>query len=292
MSTRPAKNESSFDRRVVTSSTALVGLSSILTSSSSLGGVTGRGKFSKSGFCASDVLGLVPNVKIPGLDAPCVDSPNRGAASFSGEVEGAPNLKANENAGFGSFDASFCTITGGLADSPGDGVEVDCSRVNGFMLSVELVALKSRGGAPDEVSNGNVDGVDPFCSEAVAAGPGPIIEVTEGTDAVETSVDSVAELWDGKSPNKLGGGRALGGGGNEVFNGFPPNGIGVGTGAGSTFAKGTGRIDVIREGIVEAAATGGTGEGGTDWVDPTEVSIKPFVPVERGAGSDVAGGVG
>jgi len=152
------------------------------------------------------VLELVPNVKIPGLDAPCVDSPNRGAAGFSGEVEGAPNLKANGNAGFGSFDASFCTTTGGLADSLGDGVEVDCSRVNGFMLSVELVALNPGGGAPDEVPNGNVDGVDPFCSEVVAAGPGPIIEVTEGTDAVETSVDSVAELWDGKSPNKLGGG--------------------------------------------------------------------------------------
>ena len=50
LSTRPAKNESSFDRRVVTSSTTLVGLSSILTSSSSLGGVTGRGKLSKSSF--------------------------------------------------------------------------------------------------------------------------------------------------------------------------------------------------------------------------------------------------
>ena len=152
------------------------------------------------------MLELVPNVKIPGLDAPCVDSPNSGAAGFSGEVEGAPNLKANENAGLGSFDASFCTTTGGLADSPGDGVEADCSRVKGFRLSVELVALSPGSGAPDEVPNGNVDGVDPFCSEAVVAGSGSIIEVTEGTGAVETSVDSVAELWDGKSPNKLSGG--------------------------------------------------------------------------------------
>jgi len=142
-------------------------------------------------------------VKTPGFDAPCVDSPNCGAAGFSGEVEGAPNLKANENAGFCSFDASFC---GGLAVSPGDGVEVDCSRVNGFRLSVELVALNPGSGAPDEVPNGNVDEVDRFCSEAVAAEPGPIIEVAEGTDVVEASVDSVAELWDGKSPNKLGGG--------------------------------------------------------------------------------------
>jgi len=201
LSTLPAKNESSFDRRVVTSSTTLVGLSSILTSSSSLGGVAGRGKLPKSGFCASDVLEFVPNVKIPGSDAPCADSPNCGAVGFSGEVEGAPNLKANENAGFGSFGVSLCTTTGGFADSPGD-----CSRVNGFRFSVELVALNPGSDTPDEPPNENIDGVDPFCSEAAAAGLGSIAEVTERKVVVETFVDSVAELWDGKPPNKLGDG--------------------------------------------------------------------------------------
>lgn len=204
LSTRPTKNESSFDRGVVASSATLVGLSSILTSSSSLGGVAGRGKLPKSGFCASDVLGSVPNVKIPGPDAPCADWPNCGAAGFSGEVEGAPNLKANENVGFGSFGVSLCTTIGGLMDSPGDGV--DCSRVNGFTLSVELVALNPGSDTPDEPPNENIDGVDPFCSKAAAVGPGSIVEVTEGSVVVETFADSVAELWDGKPPNKLGGG--------------------------------------------------------------------------------------
>ena len=69
LSTRPVKNESSLDREVVTS-TALVGLSSILTSSSSLGGVTGRGKLPNSDFCVSAGLELVANVKVPELDVP------------------------------------------------------------------------------------------------------------------------------------------------------------------------------------------------------------------------------
>lgn len=103
-------------------------------------------------------------------------------------------MKANENAGFGSFGASFCTTTGGLVDSLGDGVEVDCSRVNGFRLPVELVAPNTGSGIPDELPNENIDGVNPFCSEAATAGPGSIIEVTEGTDVVETSVEAVAEL--------------------------------------------------------------------------------------------------
>lgn len=49
LSTRPPKNEFSLGRGVATSTT-LVGLSSILTSSSSLGGVVGRGKPSNNGF--------------------------------------------------------------------------------------------------------------------------------------------------------------------------------------------------------------------------------------------------
>jgi len=54
-----------------------------------------------------------------------------------------------------------------------------------------------------------------------------------------------------------------------------------------------GKVDAARDGIAEVAATGGTGEGNTDWVVPSgpDVSIEPFVPVERGVGSDVAGGV-
>jgi hypothetical protein len=105
LSTRPAKNESSFGREVVTSTT-LVGLSSILTSSSSLGGVTGRGKLPSNGFCVSAALELIPNVNIPELVVPCAGPPNCGTAGFSGEVEEVPNLKSNENAGFASFGAS------------------------------------------------------------------------------------------------------------------------------------------------------------------------------------------
>jgi len=200
--TRPENIESPFGRGVVPSSTTLVGLSSILTSSSSLGGVTGRGKLPKSDLCASVVLELAPNVKIPGLDVPCADSPNCGAAGFSGDVEGAPNLKANENAGFGSFGASLCTTTGILADSPWDGVEVDCSRVNSFGLSVGLVAPNPGNGVRDESPNEKIDGIDPFCSGVVVAGFSPTVEVTEGRGVVKTSVESAAELRYNESPNK------------------------------------------------------------------------------------------
>lgn len=68
LSTRPPKNESSFGRGFATSTT-LVGLSSILTSSSSLGGVTGRGKLPNKDFWVSAVLEFVPKVKTPELDA-------------------------------------------------------------------------------------------------------------------------------------------------------------------------------------------------------------------------------
>ena len=205
LSTRPAKNEFSFDREAVTS-TGLVGLSSILTSSSSLGGVTGRGKFPSRGFCVSAVLELVVNVKIPELDVTCAVAPNCGAASFSGESEEAPNLKGNENAGFASFGASLGMITGGFADSPGDGVGVDCSTVNGFDFSVELVAPNPANSVPDEPPNENFDTVGSFCSEVVAVGVRSTVEVAEATVVVGASVDSTTELWDGKPPNKLGGG--------------------------------------------------------------------------------------
>lgn len=69
LSTLPPKNEFSFGREVTTSTT-LVGLSSILTSSSSLGGVTGRGKVPNNGFWASAVLEFVPKVKAPGSGVP------------------------------------------------------------------------------------------------------------------------------------------------------------------------------------------------------------------------------
>ena len=87
--------------------------------------------------------------------------------------------------------------------------------------------------------------------------------------------------------------RGDAGAGNEVFSVSPPNGAGVGAGVGSIFAEGAGKINVAREGAVGIATTGGTGEGNADWVVPSgpEVSIKLFVPVERGVGSDVAGGV-
>ena len=205
LSTRPEKNESSFGRGVVTSTT-LVGLSSILTSSSSLGGVTGRGKLPKSGLCASAVLEFVPNVNIPGLDVPCTDSPNCGVVGFSGELAGAPNLKANENAGFASFGASICTTTGGLVDSPGDGEGVDCSGVNGFGPSVALVGPNPGSCVPDEPPNENINGVSRFCSELVATGLDSIVEVVEGTRVVGISADSAEELWDGKSPGELGSG--------------------------------------------------------------------------------------
>jgi len=196
LSTRPARNESSFGRGVVTS-TALVGLSSILTSSSSLGGVTGRGKFPNSGFCVSAVSELVPNVKIPGLDVVCAGSPNCGTAGFSGEVEVSPNLKANENPGFVSFGAT----TGGLADSPADGVGVGRSEVNGFGLSDGLMAPNLANDVPDELPNENVDGVGSFCSELVATVLDSVVGVVEGIDVVETLADSTAGSRDGKPPN-------------------------------------------------------------------------------------------
>ena len=183
-----------------------MGLSSILTSSSSLGGVTGRGKLPKSGFGASAVLELVPNVKIPGSDVSCVDSPNCGAAGFSGEVEGAPNLKANENLGFGSFGASLCTTTEGLADSPWDGVEVDRSRVNGLRLSVGLVAPNTGNDVCDESPNEKLDGIDLLCSGVVVAGFSSTVGVTEGRGVVEAFVESAAGLRDDESPNKPDGG--------------------------------------------------------------------------------------
>jgi len=204
LSTLPAKNESSFGRGVVTSTT-LVGLSSILTSSSSLGGVTGRGKFPNSAFCVSAVSELVPNVKIPGLDAVCAGSPNCGVAGFSGEVEVVPNLKANETPGFGSFGASLCTTAGGLTDSPTDGVGVGRSRVNDFGLSGGLVTPNPANDVPDELLNENVDGVGPFCSELVAAGLDSAVGVVEGKDVVETLVDSTTGSWDGKPPSGPGG---------------------------------------------------------------------------------------
>lgn len=203
LSTRPAKNEPSPDREVVTS-TVLVGLSSILTSSSSLGGVTGRGKLPNSGFWVSAVLELVANVNPPEFDVPCEGgSPSCGVTGFSGELEVVPNLKANENAGFASFGPSLCTTTGVLADSPGDGVGVDCSTVNGFGFSVEVVAPNPVNGVPDELLNENIDVIGPLCSELIAAGVDPMVDVTEGPVVVGTFVGSTAVLWDGKPPNKL-----------------------------------------------------------------------------------------
>jgi len=204
LSTRPAKNESSLGREVVTS-TALVGLSSILTSSSSLGGVTGRGKLPNSGLCVSAVLGLVVNVNPPELDVGCEGPPNCGEAGFSGELEVTPNLKANGNADFVSFGPLPCTTMGVLVDSPGGGVGVDCSTVNGFGFSVDPVAPNPVNGVPDERLKVNIDVIGSFCSELVV-GVGPIVGVVEGPVIVETFVGSTAGLWDGKPPNELDGG--------------------------------------------------------------------------------------
>ena len=199
LSTRPAKNESSFGRGAATSMT-LVGLSSILTSSSSLGGVTGRGKLPNCGFCASAVL---PNVKIPGLDVVCADSLNCGAAGFSGGIEEAPNLKANENAGFVSFGASLGTTAGDLADSPKDRVGAGCSRVKSFEFSVELVAPNPVNGVGDELPNENTDGTVPFCSGLVTLGLSSVVEAVGGIEVVEILVDSTAGCG---PPNRLGSG--------------------------------------------------------------------------------------
>ena len=197
LSTRPPKNEPSLGREVVTSTT-LVGLSSILTSSSSLGGVTGRGKLPNNGFCVSAVSELVVNVNPPEPVVPCEGPPNCGVAGFSGELEAAPNLKANGNPGFVSFGPSLCATMGVLAGSPGDGVRVDCSTVSGFGFSVEVVAPNPVKGVPDEPLNENIDGIGSFCPELVAAGVGPIVDAAEGSVVVETFV--------GPPPNKLDGG--------------------------------------------------------------------------------------
>lgn len=73
-----------------------------------------------------------------------------------------------------------------------------------------------------------------------------------------------------------------------------PNDVGVGAGVGPTFAEDGGKSDVAREEIAGAAATESVGGGDINWVvsGGPEVSIKPFVPVEMGTGSDVVGGAG
>jgi hypothetical protein len=149
------------------------------------------------------MLELVPNVKIPAFDVSCMDSPNCCATGFSGEVEGAPNLNAKENAGLDSFDSSLCTTTGGLADSSGDGIGVDRSVVSSFELSVELLALNPGNGVPAEPPNENISDVGSFRSGAVAAELGSIVEAAEGADMVEMSVVSAAEFWDDESPNRF-----------------------------------------------------------------------------------------
>jgi hypothetical protein len=78
------------------------------------------------------------------------------------------------------------------------------------------------------------------------------------------------------------------GAGNEAFGGSPPNGAGVGSGVDSTFAEGVGKIDVAGEGTVGVAATGGTGEGNTDWVvsGGPEVVHKTLCPGREGFWSE------
>jgi hypothetical protein len=167
LSTRPPMNELSLGRGVETSTT-LVGLSSILTSSSSLGGVTGRGKLPNGGLWDSAAMEFVPKVKTPEVDALWAGWLNCGAVGFSGEVEVAPSLKVNEKPGFVSFGTSLWAIAGGLADSPGDWAGIDCSGVNNFVPSVELVAPNPANGVPDELPNENIDDVGPFCSGFVS----------------------------------------------------------------------------------------------------------------------------
>ena len=89
-------------------------------------------------------------------------------------MEGAPNLKVNEKPGLVSFDAPLRAGAGGLTDSPGDLAGVDCSGVNSFVPSVELVAPNPTNGAPDELPNENIVEVGPFCSGFVVAGLGSI----------------------------------------------------------------------------------------------------------------------
>lgn len=149
------------------------------------------------------MLELVPNAKIPEFDPSCTDSPNCGATDFSGEVEGAPNLNAKENAGLDSFDSSFCTTIGGLADSSGDGTGVDCSVTNSFELSVELLVLGPGNGVPAEPPNENIVDVGSFRSGAVAAVSGSIVEVAGRLDVVEMSLEPAAGFWDDRSPNRF-----------------------------------------------------------------------------------------
>jgi hypothetical protein len=151
--------------------------------------VTGRGKPPNNDFWASAAFEFVPKAKTPELDAPWVGSPNCGTAGFSGEVEEAPNLKVNEKPGFVSFGSSLCKIPGGLADSPGDWAEVDCSGVSGFKLSVELASPNLAKGVPDELSSENIGDVGPFCSELAVAGFGSIVVVVGvGWTFVESGV--------------------------------------------------------------------------------------------------------
>lgn len=97
----------------------------------------------------------------------------------------------NEKPGFVSFDASFCTITEGLAGSAEDWEGIDCSGVNGFEPPVELTTPNPVNGVPDELPNVNIGGVSPFCSELVVAGLGSVVVVVgEGW----TFVDSRAGL--------------------------------------------------------------------------------------------------
>jgi hypothetical protein len=180
-----------------------VGLSSILTSSSSLGGVTGRGKPPNGGLCVSAVLELVPKAKIPELDVSWLGSPNCGTVGFSGEVGGGPNLKVNEKAGFVSFGASLRATAGDLADSPGDVMGVEFSGVNDFWPSVKLVAPNPANDVPDELPNENTGVVDPFRSGLVATELGSIVEAVEGVGML---VGSGAEIRDGRPPNKVSGG--------------------------------------------------------------------------------------
>jgi hypothetical protein len=124
--------------RVVTSTT-LVGLSSILTSSSSLGGVTGRGKLPKTGFCVSAVLELVPNVKIPRVGCVLRGFAKLWCSRFLRRSRRGTKLESERKPRLRLLRCLTLHNHRGLADSPGDGIDVDCSNVNGFELSVELV---------------------------------------------------------------------------------------------------------------------------------------------------------
>lgn len=138
------------------------------------------------------MLEFVPKVKIPELAAFWAGSLNCGAVGFSGEVEGAPNLKVNGKPGFGSFEPSLGTVMRGLADSSGDWAGTPD----------EFVAPNPENDVPDELPNENIDDIGSFCSELVVAGFGSVVGVFLGDWAF---VDSGVGLWDGKPPNRLGG---------------------------------------------------------------------------------------